>query len=255
MLAIALLSAAVAEAPEDRSVRRCRPLPSGAATEDLARVLQLTGASPVRPLLFRSWSNLDGGDTCAGERAPPPNEVPHAPFDAFELQLLPLEFRNYLNTAYPDDRNDGALWESRGLATALSGGARVRWKFVSAAVAPLVAWQQNRDFFYPQDDHARLFAVREPVQLRPDRSAASLRPHLVLDRRSRPELRARRPLQRRGRHFHREPLVGSGHPHSILMTNSGPGFPHWFVGTSRPQDIWIGWPEVQLLWGRLTQSD
>src|SRR5205814_3347158 len=81
LFAITLLSAAVAEAAGAPVCSPLPPAPVGSAAEDLARVLQLAGTSPVRPLLFRRWSNLDGGDTCAGERAPPPNEVPHAPFD------------------------------------------------------------------------------------------------------------------------------------------------------------------------------
>jgi hypothetical protein len=38
------------------------------------------------------------------------------------------------------------------------------------------------------------------------------------------------------------------------MSNSGPGFPHAFLGTSHPQDISIGWVEAQIIWGRLSQS-
>jgi len=47
---------------------------------------------------------------------------------------------------------------------------------------------------------------------------------------------------------------GPGMRNSLLMSNSGPGIPHVFVGTSRPVDIWIGWLEVEALWGRLSES-
>jgi hypothetical protein len=66
----------------------------------------------------------------------------------FQWNVLPLRWQTYLNSGYPDDRNDGALWEGRGVSAGLSGGVRVRWKFFSAGFAPLVASQQNRDFFH-----------------------------------------------------------------------------------------------------------
>ena len=83
------------------------PAAIGSAAEDLARIQELTGASPVRPQLFRRWSNPDGGSICTGGRAPHPSEVPLAEPDGFDVRLLPLEWRSYLNSRYPDDRNDG----------------------------------------------------------------------------------------------------------------------------------------------------
>jgi hypothetical protein len=38
------------------------------------------------------------------------------------------------------------------------------------------------------------------------------------------------------------------------MTNRGPGFPHVFIGTSRPLDVWIGWLEAEILWGETRES-
>ena len=39
------------------------------------------------------------------------------------------------------------------------------------------------------------------------------------------------------------------------MSSAGAGFPHAFLGTSRPADIWIGTVEAKVLWGRLDCSD
>jgi hypothetical protein len=38
------------------------------------------------------------------------------------------------------------------------------------------------------------------------------------------------------------------------MTNNAPGFPHVFLGTARPVDIWIGHVEALAFWGRLERS-
>jgi len=251
----ALVATLAAAAPP--SCSPLLPAAIGSAAEDLARIQELTGVAPVRPQLFRRWSNPEGGFVCTGGRAPHPSEVPQvaADPDSFEVRLLPLEWRNYLNSGYPDDRNDGALWEGRGISTGLTGGVRVRWKFFSAGFAPLVAWQQNRDFYrapmttpgYSQ--YANPFnygAIDLPLRFGPD-AFWTLDPGQSF---------ARVDLYNVALGVSTENLWwGPGLRNSILMTNSGPGFPHLFVGTSRPQDIWIGWLEVQLMWGRLTQSD
>ena len=227
----------------------------GSASEDCARVQELAGVSPARPQLFRRWSSETDAAVCTGGRAPPPDEVPEPARADFEARLLPLEWRSYLNTAYPDDRNDGAVWEGRGISTALTGGARVRWKFFSAAVAPLVAWQQNRDFPHPDmtlpgySPYANPYnsgGIDLPLRFGPS-AFWTLDPG---------QSYARVDLYNVAAGLSTENLWwGPGTRNSLMMTNSGPGFPHVFLGTSRPQDIWIGWLEAQLVWGRLSQSD
>ena len=46
--------------------------------------------------------------------------------------------------------------------------------------------------------------------------------------------------------------LGPGLRNSILLTNNAPGFPHLFLGTSKPVDIYIGSLDVLALWGQLT---
>lgn len=227
----------------------------GSASADFARMQELAGRAPVRPQLFRRWSSDTDAALCTGGRAPHPSEVAEPARPDFEARLLPLEWRNYLNGAYPDDRNDGAVWEGRGISTALTGGARLRWKFFSAAVAPLVAWQQNQDFphpamtlpgYSPYADPYNSGGIDLPLRFGPSA-------YWTFDP---GQSYARVDLYNVAAGISTENLWwGPGIRNALLMTNSGPGFPHLFLGTSKPQDIWIGWLEAQLVWGRLSQSD
>src|SRR5690348_9155744 len=57
-IALALVFATVrAEAPEPTCDRYLNVGPVGSATEDLGRVLELAGATPLRPQLYRRWSS------------------------------------------------------------------------------------------------------------------------------------------------------------------------------------------------------
>jgi Capsule assembly protein Wzi len=226
--------------------------PIGSPREDLLRMAELTGAAPVQPELFRRWSSHTEGFICSGI-APHPSELQETRKPL--LEILPLDFRSYYNSGYADDRNDGALWQGRGLATELTGGARFRWKFLSAAFAPIVAWQENRSFFTPPmtspgySPYANPFnngQIDLPLRFGPS-SFWTLDPG---------QSYVRADIFNVGLGFSTENMWwGPGTRNSLLMTNSGPGFPHFFLGTSKPADIWIGWLEAQIVWGRLAQSD
>lgn len=51
-----------------------------------------------------------------------------------------------VNTGFPWGANDGAMWQGRGLTTALGGAATFRWGPVTAVAAPVVFWAQNASF-------------------------------------------------------------------------------------------------------------
>ena len=228
--------------------------PVGSASADLARVAELTGAAPVRPQLFLRWSSQTDFVVCRESRAPHPSEVPEQRRPDRSLEILPLSFRTYENSGYPDDRNDGALWQGRGISTEVTGGVRFRWRFLSAGVAPVAAWQENRGFYYPattvagQSPYANPFNsgyIDLPIRFGPG-SFWTFDP---------------------GQSYVRVDLLGvaagastenlwwgPGIRNSILMTNSAPGMPHLFLGTSRPVDVHLGWLEAQLLWGRPKES-
>ena len=230
--------------------------PIGSATADLARLAQLTGAAPVSPQLHLRWSSQPEVLFCADGRAPH-----HAALAApspgpaeLELRVLPSGLRSRYNSAYADDRNDGALWAGRGLSTAIEGGVRLRWRLLSATVAPVVAWQQNRGFYAPpstttgQSPYANPFnygGIDLPLRFGPD-AFWTLDPGQSTLRVDGWGVSAGASTENL--------WWGPGQRNSLLMTNSAPGMAHLFLGTSRPVDIWIGWLEAQMIWARPRDS-
>ncbi|CAA9461126.1 MAG: hypothetical protein AVDCRST_MAG38-64, partial [uncultured Solirubrobacteraceae bacterium] len=48
---------------------------------------------------------------------------------------------------------------------------------------------------------------------------------------------------------------GPGDRHPMIVGNNAAGYPHVFVGTSGPVDLWIARVNARAVWGRLDQSD
>lgn len=225
----------------------------GEPGEELERLAQLTETAPLRSLLFRRAAT--GDFALCTDGALPVDVRPVAPprAEQLELGLLPFGLRNALNTGYPDERNDGAMWAGRGLSAELHGGVSLRWKWFSAALAPSVAYQQNRAFPYP----AELGDGRQIQLLSPGHSIDlpvrfGSRPFWTFDP-GQSYLQAEAWNVSAG--VSTENLWwGPGVRNALLMTNTAPGFAHAFIGTARPVDVWLGWLEAQVLWGLLDES-
>jgi hypothetical protein len=168
--------------------------------------------------------------------------------------VLPTGLRNRFNSAWADDRNDGALWSGRGLSTEIEGGVRLRWRFLSATVAPVVAWQQNRAFYAPasttpgQSPYANPFnygGIDLPLRFGPD-AFWTLDPGQSTLRVDAWGVSAGASTENL--------WWGPGQRNSLLMTNSAPGMAHLFLGTTRPVDILVGRLEAQLVWAKPRES-
>ncbi|HEY6005543.1 MAG TPA: hypothetical protein VIV57_21865, partial [Anaeromyxobacter sp.] len=170
------------------------------------------------------------------------------------FRTLPVQLLSTFSSTYPAGDNDGLLWAGRGVSQLASAGVGFRWRALSLALAPEVTWSENRFFdtvpygrsgaqrfgnaFYgngidlPQRFGAGPWAAWGPGQsyLRLDHWNVALG-------------------------LSTENLwIGPGVRSSILMSNAGPGFPHVFLGTSRPADIWIGNAGALIFWGRLERT-
>lgn len=171
-----------------------------------------------------------------------------------KVSLLPVELRAFSNGAYPVDRNNGALWSGRGVSMDLAGGFGARWRWFSAALAPEVGWQENA----------------MPVVRRVETEGrAELSSHLY-DGIDVPQNMASRPtaLFHPGQSYARVDAFGvgvgfstqnlwwgGGLRNALLLSNTAPGFPHVFIRTTQPVDVWVlGRLEAELLWGHLRES-
>jgi hypothetical protein len=226
----------------------------GSAEEDLARVAGLAGSAPLWPGVLRRPSGSRPLWLCDGPAPAREALADPLPLDELRWELVPPTSFSKLHTGWADDRNDGALWSGRGLSTEASAGARARWRWFTLQLAPLAAWQQNRAWDVPASTlpgfspYANPFApgaIDLPLRMGPG-------PFWTVDW-GQSVIRADAWNAAIG--LSTENLWwGPGIRNALLMSNSAPGFPHLFVGTTRPLDIWIGWLEAELLWGRVANS-
>ncbi len=234
----------------------------GSPWAELARMAEDVGAAPLRPDLFQRPGDraialcADGPALPLGRReARPPSGPAASPAGPPTLELVPAMLSTYVNTAYPSGMNDGAVWQGKGVSAQLGVGLQFQWGILSAAFVPGVAWQQNAAYpivptgrpgnleyanpYYgnsldvPQRFGDADFWTFTPGQSYVQLSYAGL-----------------------GAGISTENLWwGPGIHNTLLMSNNANGFPHAFLGTVRPVDVWIGNLEADLWLGRLDRSD
>jgi hypothetical protein len=226
----------------------------GSLEDDLARTAGLAGSAPPWPGVLRRPSGARPLWLCDGKA--PAREAIADPVPPPELEwaAVPPASFSKVHTGWADDRNDGALWAGRGISTEVSTGLRARWRWLTAQLAPLAAWQQNRAFYAPASaepglsPHANPFGsglIDLPLRMGPSAfwTFDWGQSYVRID------------AWNLAAGLSTENLWwGPGIRNSLLMSNTAPGFPHLFVGTGRPLDIWIGWLEAEVTWGRLRPS-
>jgi hypothetical protein len=166
--------------------------------------------------------------------------------------LTPFSLRSSYRSAYPVDRNNGAVWEGKGATLSLVGGARYLGRHLRVTLAPQVAFKQNADFMtapvviathplsYPflRIDWPQRFGEAAFWTLHPGESAITASWGAVEVQAGTDNL-----------------WWGPARRYPILLSNTGPGFPHAGIGLSRP--VWIGFGDLKahLTWGQLDESD
>jgi hypothetical protein len=256
LLAIALLAApalASADAPP------CSPGASiplyglGSPADDLLRTAELAGAAvPTSQALRRGGARE--AVLCEGAELPWPLAAPPpVTLGELALRIVPPRLDAAVHTRYPGGANDGLLWAGRGASGMLSGGVALRWRFLSAAIAPELAASANEPFDTVPLPGAGALAnpyYGDNIDL-PQRFGTSPRTTW-----SPGQSYLRADAFGVGLGISNENLwFGPGIRNALVMSNAGPGFPHVFAGTSHPADVRIGWVEGLLFWGRLERSE
>lgn len=223
----------------------------GTWSEELARLAELApGVLVPRSGMLRRGAVSERA-MCAGASVPWGRLVgTDEPVFDWVAPRLTLAFER----ASPSGGNDGLLWQGKGASSLLSGGVRGRWKAFSYQLAPEVSWSQNAEFelvdtgldgreayasgFYRGGlDLPQRFGADPFFQVSPGQS------YLQLE-----GFGARIGVSTENRWW------GPGIRHAVLLTNNAPGFPHAYLGTARPVDIWIGALEAEWFVGSLTRS-
>lgn len=247
------------EAQDTARAEPTRWILPGSDEENYVRALQTLGLVERYPWSARSFSSRE-----LRLLAPTSPEHPWSGSPALRsrpirrgvlrVDVAPLEGRAWYNTAIPYGMNDGAVWVGRGLTVAGSAGVSAEWGPVELTLAPEVFWAENRSFaLLPTGDSLRPFA--DPLWPndvdRPQRFGNSSYSRIDA-----------------GRSGLRIDLAGvaagisnaheSWGPMSefpLIMGTNAPGFPHVFLGTSQPVDVWVGRVHGRVIYARLEQSE
>lgn len=231
-------------------------LPVGDSREEYLRALQLIGRADVgsftvRPLGLDSAraALARAGHPWAPRFAPPLDQDDALP----RIEATGAGQRTFLNTSLPVGQNDGAVWQGKGLTTALDMGAMASWRALSVTLQPTLIYTQNAafelapvtlagmpEYAYPwrRIDMPQRFGPDAYWTLDPGASEIRVRAYGATVAFGTGNL-----------------WWGPGRRNALLMSNHAAGFPHLAIGTDGPAAIGIGDVEVQWIWGDLAQTE
>lgn len=172
-----------------------------------------------------------------------------------ELGILPVTFKNTVNTRFPYSENNGAAWYGRGFNLEFHGGVYLRASNFILTLQPHLIHQQNTDFLEPRfffDKSAPYISevggtIDAPYRFGPhafntfDWGNSSLRYQ-----------------------YHKfeagissEPLWwGSSNKYPLIMSNNAPGVHHFFIGTNERVRIpYFGFIHFNWIMGYPQESD
>lgn len=230
---------------------------AGSELEDYLRAMQVAGVVAPHPLSIRSLSFAELERLVPRDSDHPWAErYSLAPAGGRGLQLdwVAPSARATYNSAIPYGFNDGAAWAGRGLTTELRAGVALRYGPLSARIAPTFFRAENDAFDLAADPRGEvsfphpLFAATIDLPQRFGSGAYQrLDPGQSGVRLDLAGLAAGVSTANQ--------VWGPATDHPIILGNHAAGFPHLFVGTTHPVDLWVGRVHGRMIWGELTQSD
>ena len=171
------------------------------------------------------------------------------------LQVLPIVWHQQMNTHHPYGLNDGAMINSKGYQTLLSGGIFAKFGVVSIQLRPEYVYAQNSNF-------TQTFEADNEPKLK----ELLTRYHNVIDAPERFGSGSYSKLDwgQSSIRLNFDPISiglsnenlwwGPGTRNSLLMTNNASGFKHLTLNTTRPIRTAIGDFEGQIIAGKLEGS-
>jgi hypothetical protein len=225
---------------------------TGSEMENYLRVMQIAGKVPLYPWSIRGFSRREITRLATADSSGPwklRDRLRAAP-----VTIGPLRLGAIVNSAYPYGANDGPVWAGRGLTSVVSGGFALALGPISVAIDPLAFRASNTAFDLlpnglsgPQAFNHGTFSTMVDF---PQRFGAA--PYSRFDPGS-SSLRVDSRLVTFGVSAANE-WIGPATEYPFLLSNNAPGFPHLFLGTGEPLNVWIGRLHARLMWGKLYQS-
>lgn len=227
--------------------------------EDYLRLLQIQGKAPLYPWSIRTFSHEEVQRLLPTDSLHPWTErydlAAGAERKRDRVHLVAPRARLYFNSRFPYGHNDGAVWQGRGATLAVDAGISARWGPISLTVAPTAFVAQNADFPLRDigEEGGRAFAhgnhksiidlpqrFGDEAYVRLDPGQSTLRADLGI---------VALGVSTANQHW------GPAVDNPLLLGNNAAGFPHAFLGSSRPLGIGIGRLHGRAVWGVLGQSD
>ena len=226
--------------------------------ERYLRYLQTLGVVPTYPWSIRGFSPMEV-DTLAQQSESHPWAA-HFELDDrraagdVRADVVRPSIAVRFNSAFPFGSNDGPIWAGRGLTTSLQLGAMSRWRWLSIKVAPLLFRAENRPFALMPNGQAgtRVFADGlHPRQVdRPQRFGSA--PYSMLDP-GESAVRFDTKLLTVGLST-ADQAWGPADVFPYILGNNAAGYPHAFLGTGMPVNLWLLKVHARLEYGQLAQS-
>lgn len=229
----------------------------GSQPENYLRYLQTTGLVPLYPWSSRAFSPREIDRLIPrGTAHPWQGRLVASPHSLYGIRydfIRPAATFRY-NTGFAYGTNDGAVWAGRGLTSAIQLGVAARWGPASLTLSPMAFRAENQSFFILPTPLTGNAAYSNPLFFGgvdyPQRFGDS--PYSQLDP-GQSTLRLDLPIITVGASTANIGW-GPGTEYPLLLGNNAAGFPHAFVGSSEPINIFIAHIHGSLMWGRLAQS-
>jgi hypothetical protein len=224
--------------------------------ENYLRTLQTEGKVPLYPWSLRNFSVAEIDRLFPTDSSHPWSARIRSWADrptGVQIGVVRPEVRAYYNSGFPYGEDDGAVWAGRGLTTAIRAGAAIRYRGISARLAPVLFRAENGDFpLFPNGhrdqrqyaywigtgiDYPQRFGDGAYTRLDPGESFVRVDASIF-------SIEASTGAQQ----------WGPGHTYPIILSGNAPGFPHLAVGTSRPVNLGFGRVHTRMMWGRLSPS-
>ena len=260
LAAAVLLFASAARAADGQDLRRVggrAEVFAGGELENYLRYLQTLGQVPLYPWGLRAFSRAELDRLFPGDTSHPwaarYDLAPRPPVGLIVDWVAPTASVR-LNSTFPYGFNDGPIWAGRGVTLSAQGGVALRRGVLSLSVAPLLFVAQNAAFHLMANGSAGALAYADgtlPDQIdRPQRfgnsAYAQLNPGQSTLRLDWHALAAG--VSTANQYW------GPATEFPIMLGNNAAGFPHAFLGTARPVDLWLLRLHGRIIWGRLAQS-
>lgn len=229
-------------------------LSPGGEAERYLRALQLAGVVPPYPLSIQQLTPREASRLAAVAPHPWQGRFAASSDSAPHLRLLRPAARVVFNTTFPYQSGGGPTWSGRGVTGELQAGLLASWGRVSLQLAPIAFISQNASFplapngldktgqyadaRYPGNiDFPQRFGDKSYGRIDPGTSTLAIdAPGVALGVSTAPQ------------------RWGPGREYPLVLGPSAGGFPHAYIGTSAPVDLWLFRVHTRVIAGTLSQT-